>query len=96
MAHEVRRGVPWPYPNNQFPQNLGMVVQRTVIEGTEPARVAIHWADGDWTVADDVNDPNGNAMVVCVEHLVTADDTFAALAAMPPETQAFRQDLAKP
>lgn len=66
------------------------------MEGSEPARLVTHWDDGDWTVADGVNDPNGNAAIVCVEHLIAADDTFAALATMPPGTLASRENQSAP
>ncbi len=66
------------------------------MEGSEPARLVTHWDDGDWTIADGVNDPNGNAALVCVEHMVAADDTFAALATMPPGTQAWRSTPQEP
>lgn len=95
MTHEVVRGVAWPYPGNRFPQHLGGV-QRTVLEGTEPARSVVHDAEGDWLVSDDVNDPNGNAVLVCMEHLVAADGTIAELAAMPPGTEAWRPNPGEP
>ncbi|RMI29458.1 hypothetical protein EBN03_25590 [Nocardia stercoris] len=95
-GHEVQRGIPWPYPEGVFPQHLGMIVQRTIMAGTEPVRVVTHWADGDWTVADGVNDPNGNAGIACVEHLLAADETFTTLASMPPGTQAFRSNPGEP
>ncbi|BDT84610.1 hypothetical protein GV791_22435 [Nocardia cyriacigeorgica] len=96
MTHEVLRGVAWPYPDGQFPQHLGIVVHRTVLEGEEPARLVTHWDDGDWTMADGVNDPNGNAALVCVEHMVAMDDTLAPLATMPPGTQAWRWKSSDP
>ncbi|MGC5054710.1 hypothetical protein ACLQ2S_25030 [Micromonospora sp. DT48] len=96
MTHEVVRGVAWPYPGNRFPQHLGVIVQRTVLEGTEPARSVVHDAEGDWLVSDDVNDPNGNAVLVCMEHLVAADGTIAELAAMPPGTEAWRPNPGEP
>ncbi|WP_412542624.1 hypothetical protein R8Z50_09090 [Longispora sp. K20-0274] len=91
MSHEVLRGVAWPYPDDQFPQHLGVVVQRTVADGTEPARAVVHDADGDWLVADGVSDPNGNSILICMEHLTASDPTIAALAAMAPGTEAWRE-----
>ncbi|MFQ6331916.1 hypothetical protein ACLMAL_38170 [Nocardia sp. CWNU-33] len=96
MTHEVLRGLAWPYPDGQFPQHLGVVVHRTVLEGAEPARLVTHWDDGDWTIADGVNDPNGNAALVCIEHMVAADDDLASLATMPPGTQAWRSTSEEP
>jgi hypothetical protein len=50
--------VPFPFPDGQFPSELGAVIQRTVLDGTEPARVVIHADEGGWLVGDGVNDPN--------------------------------------
>ncbi|WP_158609284.1 hypothetical protein [Micromonospora musae] len=47
-------------------------------------------------MSDDVNDPYGNAVLVCVEHLVAADGTIAELAAMPPSIEAWRPDPGEP
>lgn len=55
-----------------------------------------HWDDGDWTIADGVNDPNGNAALVCIEHLVAAGETLARLATMQPGTQAWRSKSVEP
>ena len=59
-------------------------------------RLVVHDAEGDWLVSDDVNDPNGNAVLVCMEHLVAADGTIAELAAMPPGTEAWRPNPGEP
>lgn len=67
-----------------------------MLEGTEPARSVVHDAEGDWLVSDDVNDPNGNAVLVCMEHLVAADGTIAELAAMSPGTEAWRPNPGEP
>ncbi|WP_156313182.1 hypothetical protein [Micromonospora sp. HK10] len=96
MAHDVVRGVAWPYPGSRFPRHLGVVAQRTVLEGTEPARSVVDDAEGDWLVSDGVNDPNGNAVLVCMEHLVAADGTIAPLAAMPPGTEVWRASPDEP
>jgi hypothetical protein len=98
MADEVVSGVPWPYPGGRFPDALGAVVQRTVLDGEEPARAVVHDSDDDWLVSDGVNDPNlpGAAVLVCIRHLADADPTLAALADMPPGTVARRADRDDP
>lgn len=40
---------PFPFPDGRFPQDLGAVIQKTVLEGKEPATVVIHTEDNlDW------------------------------------------------
>jgi hypothetical protein len=92
VNHSIVRGSPWPFPNGQFPEHLGVCVQRTVLDGIEPARAIVHDEDGDWLASDEVNDPNadGAALIVCMHHLVDADRSIAELAAMPPGTVAWR------
>jgi hypothetical protein len=89
---EIVRGIAWPYPDGRFPEALGVVVQRTVLEGREPARAVVHDADGDWLASDQVNDPNepGAAVLVCMRHLVDDDPSLGELATMPPGTVAWR------
>jgi hypothetical protein len=45
---EVFRNLPFPFPNDQFPSDLGAVIQRTVFDGDEPAREVIHNAANHW------------------------------------------------
>jgi hypothetical protein len=94
VAHEILRGIPWPYPGSQFPAHLGIVIQRTVIDGEEPARSIVHDEDGDWLASDGVNDPNqpNAAIVVCMHHLIDLDPSIAQLANMPRGTEAWRED----
>lgn len=89
---DMRRALPFPYAGNVFPPELGAVVQRTVLDGREPARIVIHDADGDWAIGDGVNDPSlpGACLVTHIEHVVAADPTIASLAYMPAGHQAER------
>lgn len=86
MSHEVFRHVRFPFVDARFPASLGAVVQRTVLEGTEPARAVIHSDDGSWLVGDGVNDPNlpGAVVVVGITHVVERDRSLAELATLPP------------
>jgi hypothetical protein len=88
------RDIGWPYPDGRFPEALGVVAQRTVLEGREPARAVVHDADGYWLAGDQVNDPNepGASVLVCMLHLVDSDPSLAGLATMPPGTVAWRSD----
>jgi hypothetical protein len=76
---EVLRNVPWPFPAAVFPDNLGVVVQRTVLSGDLPALVVIHDADNDWVVGDGINDPNApDACVVAhMSHVVGQDSSVS-------------------
>ena len=91
-ASEMFRSLPFPYEGGVFPRELGVVVQRTVLDGTEPAREITHWADGDWTIGDGVNDPNvsGASVATHVWHVIDRDPSIEALATMPPGRLAWR------
>jgi hypothetical protein len=41
------REMPFLYADGTFPAELGVVVMKTVLDGSEPARIVTHWADGD-------------------------------------------------
>lgn len=92
-SNEMFRHLPFPYEDSTFPSTLGAVVQRTVLDGTEPAREVIHWADGDWTVGDGVSDPNlpGAATATHIWHAIERNSSISALAGMPPGHIARRE-----
>lgn len=50
--------LPFPFDGDEFPAALGAIIQRTVLDGSEPAREVIHTPDGSWLVGDGINDPN--------------------------------------
>ncbi len=83
--HEMFRDLPFPFDNDQFPPQLGAVVQITVADRKEPAREVIHAEDNSWLVGDGVNDPNlpGAVTVLHIHHVVQADPSLAALASLP-------------
>jgi hypothetical protein len=93
----VRRR-PWPFPADVFPDDLGAVVQRTVLEGRRPALFVAHAADGDWMVGDGVGDPNvpGATVATHIRHVVTRDPGVGALATLPPGRRADRPTAADP
>lgn len=94
VSDEVSRAVDFPFPEGRFPDRLGAVVQRTVLDGHEPARVVIHDEDNDWLVGDGVNDPNlpGASVVACISHIAAADSSLAELASLPIGHIAERDD----
>jgi hypothetical protein len=94
MSHEVFRKVGFPFDGGRFPDDLDAVIQRTVLDGQEPARVVIHDVDGDWLVGDGVNDPNasGASVVAVISHVAVADATVAELASLPVGWVAERDD----
>jgi hypothetical protein len=77
--------VPFPFASERFPDELGAVVQTTVFNGTEPARVVVHTMDNSWLVGDGINDPNlpGAAIAVHIRHVVDADPTIERLSQLP-------------
>jgi hypothetical protein len=91
---EMRRVMPFPYEGDRFPAALGAVVQGTVLQGEQPARVVIHTPEGDWCIGDGVNDPNlpGASTATHISHAVELNSSIAALATMPPGHIARRTD----
>ena len=96
--HEVFQQLPWPYPDDRFPESLGAVVQKTVLRGAEPARLVLHDADHGWAIGDGLNDPNidGACEVAHVGHVVVQNASVATLATLPPGHQARRADPGTP
>lgn len=86
--------LPFPFDDDRFPAQLGAVVQRTVLEGEEPAREVVHTADGSWLVSDGVSDPNAPAASVATHiwHVIERNSSVASLASMRPGQIATRAD----
>ena len=84
--------LPFPFPGDRFPHNLGAAVQRTVADRIKPARMVAHTEDGSWLVADGVNDPNveGACIIAALVHLVVDDPTIGELTTLEPGTHAWR------
>ena len=92
MGGEIVRDVPWPFPGDAFPPQLGAVVLKTVLSGQLPALVVIHDHENDWLIGDGVNDPNedGACVIAHVSHVADADHSLAGLADLPVGWQAKR------
>lgn len=93
----VRR-LPWPFRGGEFPDDLGAVVECTVLDGRLPALVVAHAPDGDWMVGDGVNDPNepGASVATHIRHVLALDPSLGALASLPPGRRADRESAAHP
>jgi hypothetical protein len=93
----VSHGLDGSHPT-AFPAGLGGVVQVTVMDRVEPARVVIHDEDADWLVGDDVNDPNvdGACKIYCLNCVVAVDPTLGELATLPAGYMASREDQDAP
>ncbi|HEX4901510.1 MAG TPA: hypothetical protein VFV42_01785 [Acidimicrobiales bacterium] len=91
MADMVRH-LPFPFPDDEFPAELGAVVQRSVLDGVEPAREVIHTDEGDWLIGDGVNDPNvpGASVATHIWHAIERNSSIAALADLRPGQIATR------
>lgn len=78
--------LPFPYEGDEFPAELGAVVQRTGLDGVEPAREVVHTPDGSWCVGDGTNDPNppGASVATHIWHAVEQNSSMRSLASMPP------------
>jgi hypothetical protein len=81
----IVRDMPFPFPDGEFPEDLGAVIQRTVMEGSLPAREVLHAEDNSWAVGDGVNDPNEPDACVfgCIWHVVAQNSSVAGLASLP-------------
>ena len=88
--------VTFPFATERFPDELGAVVQTTVFNGTEPARLVVHTMDNSWLVGDGINDPNlpGAAIAVHIRHLIDGDPTIEQLARLPLGCAATRSGRA--
>src|SRR5688572_28322734 len=86
-GHEMFRNLPFPFPGDRFPAQLGGVVQRTVLNGEEPAREVVHTTDG-----DGINDPNepGASVATHIWHVIELNSSVASLASMRPGQIATR------
>jgi hypothetical protein len=91
-AREIFRHLPFPFPGDVFPANLGAVVVGSVLSGERPAREVIHTPDGSWAVGDGVSDPNeaGASGIGHMSHVVEWNSSVAQLATMPPNHIAKR------
>ena len=87
------RFLPWPFPDGEFPRELGAVVQVTVLDGELPALLVIHAPEGDWLVGDGLNDPNdeGASVATHIWHAIERNSSMAELASLPPGRQATRR-----
>jgi len=92
QPREIRRRVPFPFEGDEFPADLGAVVQVTVLDGSEPARVVGHTDEGAWYVGDGVHDPNAPGAVVATHlwHVVERNSSLRRLATLAPGQRAER------
>jgi hypothetical protein len=90
---EMFQRLPFPFDADEFPVALGAVIQRTVLDGSEPAREVIHAPDGSWLVGDGINDPNppGASVATHIWHAIERNRSVRSLASMPPGHTAKRQ-----
>jgi hypothetical protein len=97
-GREVARHIPWPFPGDRFPENLGVVVQRTVLSGELPARLVIHDSENDWCVGEGMNDPNvpGASVVAHMTHVLEWNSSVSELASLPPGWAAGRDGPGEP
>ena len=92
-SREMFQRLPFPFDGDVFPAALGAVIQRTVLDGSEPAREVTHTFDGSWLVSDGVNDPNppGASVATHIWHAIKHNSSVRSLASMPPGHIAKRE-----
>lgn len=95
---DMTRRLPFPFADGRFPPDLGAVVHRTVLDGDQPARIVIHTSEGDWLVADGINDPNepGASVATHIAHAIERNSSIADLATLGPGQVAERSDPGQP
>ena len=74
--------------------NLGALVQVSVMSGAQPALEVIHEWDGSWTVGDGVSDLDmpGQSVATHLSRAAMWDESIAGLASMEPGRVARRSD----
>ena len=79
------RQMPFPFVDGRFPPELGAVIQRTVLEGQEPAREVIHDEENNWVVGDGITDPNlpGASVASHMLHVIERNSSVAELSSLP-------------
>jgi len=93
----MRVDIPWPFPNDRFPDDLGAVVMDSVLEGRRPALQIVHFENGHWGVADAIDWPKVRNMTAThLRHVLEQDPTIAELATMQPGYQADRDAVGDP
>lgn len=95
---EMFRHLPFPFEDGRFPAQLGVVVQRTVADGKEPAREVTHAQDNSWAIGDGINDPNlpDACTVLHMHQLLQTDPTLEELALLPLNHTAQRDGPGRP
>jgi hypothetical protein len=94
----VLQYMPFPFRDDEFPPELGAIIQSTVLSGERPALEVIHTPDGSWLVGDGVEDPNvpGACVAAHIVHVVAQNSSVSGLAAMPPGHWARRSRPGEP
>jgi hypothetical protein len=96
-SQEAQPVLPWPFPEDQFPENLGAAVHKSVLSGRRPALQVIHGEDGAWGVADAIDQPDDeNLEAAHIWHVIEYNPSVATLATLAPGYQADRRDVGEP
>ena len=90
---EIFRRRPFPFDGNVFPQDLGAVVMKSVLDGRLPALQVVHTPDNAWAIADGLHDPNepGACEVAHIWHVLAIDRSLIELSTLPIGYQADRE-----
>jgi hypothetical protein len=90
--HVMYRQVQWPFPDDEFPDELGALVMRSILDEGVPVLQVVHFPDNSWAVADGVHDPNepGACIATHLRHVLERDPTVGELATLPIGSQADR------
>jgi len=87
----MRTDVPWPFPDDRFPDDLGAVVMKSVVEARRPALQVVHFETGLWGIADGIDEPRErNLIATHMRHVLEQDATIGELATLPPGQKADR------
>lgn len=82
---------PWPFEGHRFPEDLGVAVLRTVLNGDAAVLQVTHFPDNSWGITDGT-DPNakGALTVTHMWHVLNRDASLLILALLPPGWVALR------
>jgi hypothetical protein len=89
---------PFPFPDNRFPDDLGVISHLTVATGKKRAALVQHSAENHWLFADDREDPNigDDLQLVQIDHVLSNNPDVAELASLPLGWTAWRSSAGDP
>jgi hypothetical protein len=97
-GHALRMRTGHPFADGCFPSDQAAAISRSIVEGNAPVRYVCHHHDDSWAFTDAEGDPNepGALLIVCVSHVTERDPSLLEMAALPPGSEALRDEPGEP